>query len=189
MEVVDLYQLRLQSSVLVLCGGILTFRPPRAISLETVRRLVDEAVAQDFSCVYFTGGEPLILEDIYSMLSYSSGFLPTVLLTNGMLLDKKRMEKLCAVNNDQLVIQVSLDGAPRNITMHTADPAPGRAPLPVSVPCRLTGCRCAFPPPRPRPTRPTWMSYVPSTFPWGFPSRTILSVPLPAVAFPPRGSR
>jgi MoaA/NifB/PqqE/SkfB family radical SAM enzyme len=86
------------------------YTPPRPISLETVRRLVDEAVAQGFSCVYFTGGEPLILEDIYSMLSYSSRSLPTVLLTNAMLLDKNRLEKLCAVNNDQLVIQVSLDG-------------------------------------------------------------------------------
>jgi len=84
--------------------------PRRAISLETVRQLVDEAVVEDFSCVYFTGGEPLILEDIFPMLSYSSQRLPTVLLTNGMLLDPKRMEKLRTIANDNLVIQVSLDG-------------------------------------------------------------------------------
>ena len=84
--------------------------PPRAISLQTVRQLVDEAVAQGFSCVYFTGGEPLLLEDIFSMLSYSSQRLPTVLLTNAMLLDENRMERLRSIANDQLIIQVSLDG-------------------------------------------------------------------------------
>ena len=84
--------------------------PRRAISLQTVRQLVDEALAEGFSCVYFTGGEPLILEDIFSMLSYSSQRLPTVLLTNGMLLDEKRMERLRSIANDQLIIQVSLDG-------------------------------------------------------------------------------
>ena len=125
------------------------YTPPRPISLETVRRLVDEAVAQGFSCVYFTGGEPLILEDIYSMLSYSSRSLPTVLLTNAMLLDKNRLEKLCAVNNDQLVIQVSLDGGHAEHHDVYRGPEPGRARLPASAPSRLTGCMCVFLQPRP----------------------------------------
>ena len=82
----------------------------RAISLDTVRQLVDEAVAEGFACVYFTGGEPLILEEIYAILDYSSQRLPTVLLTNGMLLDARRMQRLLSIANDRLVIQVSLDG-------------------------------------------------------------------------------
>jgi MoaA/NifB/PqqE/SkfB family radical SAM enzyme len=72
--------------------------------------LIDEAVEVGFSCVYFTGGEPLILEDIYSMLRYASQRLPTTLLTNAMLIKGKRLAKLKAIANDQLLIQVSLDG-------------------------------------------------------------------------------
>ncbi len=84
--------------------------PRRAISLDTVRGLIDEAVEAGFSCVYFTGGEPLVLDDIFAMLSYASQRLPTILLTNAMLIQGKRLEKLKATANDQLVIQVSLDG-------------------------------------------------------------------------------
>ena len=84
--------------------------PRRAMPLDTVRELIDEAITAGFSHVYFTGGEPLILEDIFSMLSYSSQRLPTTLLTNAMLIKGKRLEKLKAIANDQLVIQVSLDG-------------------------------------------------------------------------------
>jgi MoaA/NifB/PqqE/SkfB family radical SAM enzyme len=84
--------------------------PRRAISLATVQQLVDEAAAEGFSCVYFTGGEPLILDEIFAMLDYAAQRLPTILLTNAMLLKGKRLEQLRAINNDQLVIQVSLDG-------------------------------------------------------------------------------
>ena len=84
--------------------------PRRAIGLDTVRRLVDEAVEANFSCIYFTGGEPLILDDIYSMLSYAAQRLPTVLLTNAMLIKPKRLARLRAIANENLVIQVSLDG-------------------------------------------------------------------------------
>jgi MoaA/NifB/PqqE/SkfB family radical SAM enzyme len=84
--------------------------PRRAISLDTVQRLIDEAVGAGFSGVYFTGGEPLILDDIYAMLDYASQRLPTILLTNAMLLQGKRLQKLRAIANERLVIQVSLDG-------------------------------------------------------------------------------
>jgi MoaA/NifB/PqqE/SkfB family radical SAM enzyme len=84
--------------------------PRRSIGLETVQRLVDEAVQTGFSCVFFTGGEPMLLNEIYAMLEYASQRLPTVLLTNAMLIKGKRLEKLRAVANERLVIQVSLDG-------------------------------------------------------------------------------
>ena len=84
--------------------------PRRAIGLDVVRRLVDQAVQADIGTVFFTGGEPLILDEIYDMLAYSSKRLPTVLLTNAMLFTDKRMTKLKAISNENLVIQVSLDG-------------------------------------------------------------------------------
>lgn len=96
------------------CSYCLAESSPRAsrreISLDTVQRLVDEAVALGFKGLYFTGGEPFLLDDIYAMLKYASQHLETVVLTNGMLLKGRRLEKLCAVNNENLVVQVSLDG-------------------------------------------------------------------------------
>jgi MoaA/NifB/PqqE/SkfB family radical SAM enzyme len=85
--------------------------PRREIGVDKVKQLVDEAQCLGFEHVYFTGGEPLILNNLFEMLAYSSDRLPTTLLTNAMLLRGKRLEKLCEIRNDNLVIQVSLDGA------------------------------------------------------------------------------
>lgn len=82
----------------------------RAMPLELVQRLVDEAVALDFACLYFTGGEPFLLDDIYAMLAYSADRLPTTVLTNGMLLKGRRLERLRAIAHPNLTVQVSLDG-------------------------------------------------------------------------------
>jgi MoaA/NifB/PqqE/SkfB family radical SAM enzyme len=84
--------------------------PRRALGLKNVQRLVDEAVELGFSEVFFTGGEPFILKDIYAMLVYSSARVTTSVLTNAMLLYGKRLENLLAVANDNLIVQASLDG-------------------------------------------------------------------------------
>jgi MoaA/NifB/PqqE/SkfB family radical SAM enzyme len=84
--------------------------PRRALGLANVQRLVDEAAEHGFSDVFFTGGEPFILNDIYEMLAYSSARVKTTVLTNAMLLRGKRLDKLCAITNDNLIVQVSLDG-------------------------------------------------------------------------------
>jgi MoaA/NifB/PqqE/SkfB family radical SAM enzyme len=85
--------------------------PRRALSLENARRLVDEAVDLGFSDIFFTGGEPFILNDIYEMLSYSAERVRTTVLTNGMLLRGKRLERLREIASPNLLVQVSLDGA------------------------------------------------------------------------------
>lgn len=82
----------------------------RALGLDNVRQLVDEAVALGFQEILFTGGEPFILSDIYDILAYSSARVKTHVLTNAMLLRGKRLERLLAVANDNLTVQVSLDG-------------------------------------------------------------------------------
>ncbi len=84
--------------------------PRRALGLANVQRLVDEAVALGFSDIFFTGGEPFLLPDIYAMLAYSSARVRTTVLTNAMLLHGVRLEKLVAIANPKLIIQVSLDG-------------------------------------------------------------------------------
>jgi MoaA/NifB/PqqE/SkfB family radical SAM enzyme len=78
--------------------------------MENVRRLVEEAVELGFEHILFTGGEPFLLNDIYEMLAYSSARIKTTVLTNAMLLRGVRLEKLCAIANENLIVQVSLDG-------------------------------------------------------------------------------
>lgn len=84
--------------------------PRRALGIENVKRLVDEAVELGFEDIFFTGGEPFLLKEIYEMLEYSSTRVRTTVLTNAMLLRGIRLEKLCAIANDNMIIQVSLDG-------------------------------------------------------------------------------
>jgi len=67
-------------------------------------------VALGFRDIFFTGGEPFILNDIYDMLAYSSARVKTTVLTNAMLLRNARLDKLCRIANDRLIVQVSLDG-------------------------------------------------------------------------------
>jgi MoaA/NifB/PqqE/SkfB family radical SAM enzyme len=84
--------------------------PRRALSLPVVQQLIDEALALNFTEVFFTGGEPFILDDIYAMLAYASARLKTTVLTNAMLLKGTRLERLTAVKHERLIVQVSLDG-------------------------------------------------------------------------------
>ena len=84
--------------------------PRRALSLETVQKLVDEAVSLGFTEIFFTGGEPFILDEIYAMLGYSSQRVKTTVLTSGALLKGKRLEHLQTITSSNLTVQVSLDG-------------------------------------------------------------------------------
>ena len=84
--------------------------PRRALAAPLIRQLVDEAAALDFSHLFLTGCEPFLLPDIYETLAYSSSRLPTTVLTNATLLHDKQLDKLDAVRNERLIIQVSLDG-------------------------------------------------------------------------------
>jgi len=84
--------------------------PRRALGLANIKQLIDEAVELGFGHIFFTGGEPFILNEIYEMLAYSSSRIKTTVLTNAMLLRGRRLEKLCAIANQNLIVQVSLDG-------------------------------------------------------------------------------
>jgi MoaA/NifB/PqqE/SkfB family radical SAM enzyme len=88
--------------------------PRRALGLSNVMGLIDEAVSLGFDHVFFTGGEPFILNEIYDMLVYSALRVRTTVLTNAMLLSGSRLERLAEVASslphENLIVQVSLDG-------------------------------------------------------------------------------
>lgn len=85
--------------------------PRRALPADTMRALVDEATALEFAEVFFTGGEPFLLNEIYDVLAYSSARIKTTVLTNATLLHHKRLERLDEIRHPNLILQVSLDGA------------------------------------------------------------------------------
>ncbi|MGH3494166.1 MAG: radical SAM protein, partial [Sciscionella sp.] len=85
---------------------------PRTMPLPRFRELVDEAVAEGFTELYLTGGEPLLHPDLPAMLDYAAARLPIVLLTNAMLLRGARLDRLRHLaGHRNLVLQTSLDGA------------------------------------------------------------------------------
>jgi len=93
------------------CVAESTPRAPRnAIGLDNARRIVDEAVELGFEELFFTGGEPFVLEEIYDIIAYASAHLKTTVLTNAMLFNNRRLTRLCEIANPNLYVQVSLDG-------------------------------------------------------------------------------
>jgi pyruvate-formate lyase-activating enzyme/predicted phosphodiesterase len=84
----------------------------RTMPADRFHALVNEAVHAGFTELYLTGGEPLLHPDLAAMLDEASARLPTVLLTNAMLLRGNRLDRLRALaGRSSLVIQTSLDGA------------------------------------------------------------------------------
>ncbi|MGW0825385.1 radical SAM protein [Streptomyces sp. NPDC002845] len=84
---------------------------PRTLLTAEFRDLVDEAVASGFTELYVTGGEPFLHPDIVGLLDYASAQLPTVVMTNAMLLRGRRADGLAALAGRKLTVQTSLDGA------------------------------------------------------------------------------
>lgn len=85
--------------------------PKRTLNIDFVKKLVDESISLGFERIYFTGGEPFLLDEIYEMLAYASQRVNTTVLTNAMLIKGERLERLDQIRNDRLIIQVSLDGS------------------------------------------------------------------------------
>lgn len=85
--------------------------PRRALGLARIRRLVEEADRCGVGEVFLTGGEPFLLPDIDEIVDVCAAVLPTTMLTNGMLLTGRRLERLRGMPRDRLTLQISLDSA------------------------------------------------------------------------------
>jgi MoaA/NifB/PqqE/SkfB family radical SAM enzyme len=81
----------------------------RAIPLEHYAKLLREAQQLGIDEVYLTGGEPLLLPDIFEMIALATEGFQTTLLSNAMLVKGRRLERLRDVNHPRLAVQVSLD--------------------------------------------------------------------------------
>jgi pyruvate-formate lyase-activating enzyme/predicted phosphodiesterase len=84
---------------------------PRTMSTQQFRARVDEALGEGFTELYLTGGEPLLHPDLPELFGYAATRLPTVLLTNAMLLRGRRLQRFADLADLSLTVQTSLDGA------------------------------------------------------------------------------
>ncbi len=96
----------------------------RSLGLPRFRELVDDAVAEGFTELYVTGGEPFLERDLVEMLLYATERLDVVCLTNAMLYQGARRTQLERLaSRPRLILQTSLDGA--QPTFHDANRGSG----------------------------------------------------------------
>lgn len=83
------------------------------MTLEQVRRSLAEAVELGVREYYFTGGEPFLNPDMEAILEETLRIGPATVLTNGLLLDPARCDRLASLEQASeysLDLRVSLDG-------------------------------------------------------------------------------
>jgi MoaA/NifB/PqqE/SkfB family radical SAM enzyme len=82
----------------------------RELPLGDYRGLIDQAQDAGIADVFLTGGEPFLLPEVYQRIEYAGRRLHVTVLTNGVLLHGRRLERLLPLRNLDLTLQVSLDG-------------------------------------------------------------------------------
>ncbi len=85
-------------------------KPPKPMTTEEIEKLVDDAVALGVKRIYFTGGEPLLRRDLFTLVEYVAARAQLVILTSGVLVSEEKAARLKAAGNGNLLVQVSLEG-------------------------------------------------------------------------------
>jgi pyruvate-formate lyase-activating enzyme len=85
--------------------------PRRALGLERIRRICEDAPASGVRELFVTGGEPFLLPEIADVLRLCSQAAPTTVLTNGMLFTGARLQILRSLAGERLTLQISLDSS------------------------------------------------------------------------------
>jgi len=83
------------------------------LSLEQVRRRLEESIALGVKEYYFTGGEPFLHREMVDILVETLSYGPATVLTNGTVLKDEWLERLAAAHRDSiycLEFRVSIDG-------------------------------------------------------------------------------
>jgi MoaA/NifB/PqqE/SkfB family radical SAM enzyme len=82
------------------------------VEVSLLRDAITDASQSGYSVVSFSGGEPLLYQDLPSLLrhAHDCGVVTTV-TTNGMLLDERKLQSLVGAAD---LIAISLDGKPKS---------------------------------------------------------------------------
>jgi len=85
----------------------------KGLPIDSIKKIIDEAVTLGTSRFYFTGGEPFMRKDIFELIEYvcNRKGKELIILTNGTLLRGNVIEKLQGFDKERLRIQISLDGS------------------------------------------------------------------------------
>jgi sulfatase maturation enzyme AslB (radical SAM superfamily) len=83
--------------------------PRRALGIDAVRRIAAEAPPLGVRAIFVTGGEPFLLPDLDEIVLALAIAAPVTLLTNGMLFQGSRLDKLKRLPRDRVTLQISLD--------------------------------------------------------------------------------
>lgn len=82
--------------------------------LENTKKILDRAKEINVENMIITGGEPLLREDVFDVLSYAGKVIPNVVLTtNGTLLDEAAAEQL--KNSGVDVVSISIESSTKKI--------------------------------------------------------------------------
>jgi pyruvate-formate lyase-activating enzyme len=82
---------------------------PRELGAERVARIAAEAAALGVQELFLTGGEPFLLRDIDEIAIACADAAPTTVLTNGMLFQGSRLDRLRRLPRPRVALQISLD--------------------------------------------------------------------------------
>ena len=85
--------------------------PRRALGVDRVKRIVQEARAIPVREFFVTGGEPFLLHDIGEIIGACASVAPTTVLTNGMMFSGARAAILRDLPKERVVFQISMDSA------------------------------------------------------------------------------
>lgn len=96
----------------------------RGLPTAQLFHIIDQACECGAERFYFTGGEPFARPDIFELIEAvtEEKQAELIILTNGLLFQGKRLDRLAQLGRDRLRLQISLDGA----TAETNDRYRGR---------------------------------------------------------------
>jgi MoaA/NifB/PqqE/SkfB family radical SAM enzyme len=84
----------------------------RELTLDELKSVVDQAVDLGVSNVVFTGGEPMVRQDLYDLIAHVDKTRAHVMIfTSGVLLTDKNVERLAAAGLDSLNVSIDADSA------------------------------------------------------------------------------
>ena len=83
--------------------------PRRELGARRIARIAAEAAVLGVRELFITGGEPFLLPDIDEIAIVCAAAAPTTVLTNGMLFQGRRLDRLRRMSRTRLTLQISLD--------------------------------------------------------------------------------
>jgi radical SAM protein with 4Fe4S-binding SPASM domain len=97
------------------CFSAAAKRPYNEVPTEDCKRIIDAMARIGVGMIGWTGGEPLLREDLEELIAYAKQLgIKSSITTNGVLLDEKRAISLKQAGNR--VMQISLDGSTPEIS-------------------------------------------------------------------------